>query len=187
VRGLIVGLESPYPLALGLPPLYLDGDDARNGEAPFAVRLTRALDGVLAPVVSSLDNIDAYLDPGLAPDDFVEWLARWVGLSLDETWPIERCRELVGQTVALYGARGTRTGLAEEVRILTGVEPDIVEGGSVTWSTTPDSPLGEDPEPRVVVRLATPEGADLDLEEVRARVAASVPANLAVDVEAVAA
>jgi phage tail-like protein len=184
VRGLIVGLESPYALALGLPPLYLDGDDPRNGEAPFALRLTRALDGVLAPVVSSLDNLEAYLDPELAPDDFVEWLAGWVGLSLDETWPIERCRELVGRTIALYGARGTRTGLADEVRILTGVEPEIVDGGSVTWSTASDSPLGDDPEPRVLVRLAAPAGG-LDLEEVRARVAASVPAHLAVDVEAV--
>ena len=53
----------------------------------FALGFTAALDEVLAPVFNSLDNLDSYLDPELSPEDFLDWLAGWLGLVLDEDWP----------------------------------------------------------------------------------------------------
>jgi phage tail-like protein len=64
---MIAGLGSPHPLGSGLPALYQEDD--------LAQRLLAALDEVLAPVISTLDNFDRYLEPSLAPLDFVEWLA----------------------------------------------------------------------------------------------------------------
>ena len=82
MRGMVAGLASPHPLGAALPALYQ--------EDAFAQRLTASLDEVLSPIFASLDGLASYLDPALAPDDFLDWLAGWVGVSLDETWPIER-------------------------------------------------------------------------------------------------
>ena len=38
-----------------------------------------ALDEVLAPVLSTLDNLPAYLDVATTPDDLLPWLAAWLG------------------------------------------------------------------------------------------------------------
>ena len=66
MRGLVDGLRSPHPLGGTLPPIYL--------EDSLTQRITAGLDEVLAPVLNVLDNLDAYLDPALAPSDFYEWL-----------------------------------------------------------------------------------------------------------------
>ena len=61
-----------------LPAMFHDDD--------LSQRLCGGLDDVIAPVPATLDSFWAYLDPALAPVDFVEWLAGWVGLELDQTW-----------------------------------------------------------------------------------------------------
>ena len=71
MRALLPELPSPRPLALMLPAL-LQGDD-------FCVRFTEGLDPVLAPVFSTIDNLDAYTDPATTPSDFLTWLAGWFG------------------------------------------------------------------------------------------------------------
>ena len=125
MRGLIEGLQSPCPIVTGLPAIYQ--------EDPFTGRLTAAFDDVLASVILTLDNLDAYVDPALAPRDFVEWLAGWVGFPIGETWPEDRSRELVARAVELYRWRGTVKGLRDLLAVYTGIEPEVVDTGSVTW------------------------------------------------------
>jgi phage tail-like protein len=119
---MVPGLVSPHPLGAALPALYQ--------EDSFAQRLTGALDEVLAPIFASLDGLPAYLDPALAPDDFLEWLSGWVGVTLDETWPIERRRQLVADAAQLYRSRGTVAGLAAQVAIYTGGEVLVEDNGA---------------------------------------------------------
>ncbi|MEU3573930.1 SDR family oxidoreductase, partial [Kitasatospora sp. NPDC036755] len=66
-RAAVPGLPSPYPIGRLLPAMYADDD--------FAQRFTAGLDTVLAPVFATLDNLPAYFQPGLAPADFLDWLA----------------------------------------------------------------------------------------------------------------
>ena len=120
MRGMIAGLPSPHPLGASLPALYQ--------EDAFAQRLTGALDEVLAPIFSSLDTLHAYLDPALAPDDFLEWLAGWVGVTLDETWPIERRRQLVADATQLYRSRGTVAGRGAPGRRAVVLDLDLAAG-----------------------------------------------------------
>ena len=54
-------LPSTRPLASFLPAM-LQADD-------FCVRFTQGLDPVLAPVLATIDNLDAYLDPWLTPPE----------------------------------------------------------------------------------------------------------------------
>lgn len=173
-RGVVDGLESAHPIVHRLPALFQSDS--------FAERFVAGLDPTLAPILSTLDNLDAYFDPAVTPRDFLGWLAGWVGVELDETWPLERQRELVGTMVSLYGSRGTLGGLAELLRITTGTRPEVSDSGGVTWSPTPGAPLPGAADAALVVRI--PEG--IDAERVRAAVRANTPAHVVGYVEVVA-
>ena len=153
-----------------LPALYQD--DA------FAQRLTDALDEVLAPVFASLDGLASYLDPALAPDDFLEWLAGWVGVTLDETWPIERRRQLVADAARLYRSRGTVAGLAAQVAIYTGGEVEVEDNGSSAWSSTAGGKVPGTSAPSLRVRVTVDDPATVSLARLEAVVATAKPAHV---------
>ena len=179
MRGLTPELRSPHPLGPALPGIYQDDD--------FAQRFVSAFDEVLAPVFSSLDGFEAYIDPELAPADFVEWLAGWVALALDEGWPLERRRTLVARSVELYRMRGTARGLAEHVALFTGVEPELEESGGVAAAVEPGQALPGANEPKAVLRLKVPKPDAFDRRSLEALVEAVRPAHLPIGVEIVAA
>src|SRR5262249_33790086 len=64
MRGLIESLASPRPIGAELPAAFQEDD--------FCQRMMTAFDEVLAPLFTTLDCLDSYLDPRLAPDDFVD-------------------------------------------------------------------------------------------------------------------
>jgi phage tail-like protein len=167
-----------YPIAERLPAMYLDDG--------FIQRFTAALDEVLAPVITVLDSFADYLDPDLAPDDFVNWLTRWVALDVDESWSSWQRRELVGRAVELHHWRGTRRGLAAQVRLLTGGEVEIVDSGGCVSADRSGGPLpGTDPA-RVLVRVRVPDPAAVDLPGLTTAVVEVVPVHVAVSVEVLA-
>lgn len=179
MRGTVDGLATPHPLGFLLPALYHDND--------IAQRFTAALDVVLAPVLATLDSSDAYVDPRLAPLDFVAWLADWVGVELDASWPEERQRALVARAADLLAWRGTVRGVAEAVAIYAGVVPEILETGATAWTGTPP-PSGElpgSPAGQVVVRVrvAPGEAERIDLARLDRLVEAAKPAHIAHRVE----
>lgn len=164
MRGMVAGLDTPYPLHTLLPAIFQ--------EDPTAVLLTEGLDDVLAPVIATLDCIHAYLDPLLSPPDFLEWVASWVGAELDENWPDHRQRAFVGLAVELYGIRGTLAGLRRHVELVAGGPVQIVDTGGVRWSTSPDGRFSDDDPPSVTVRV----GDDVNLDMIDSLVAAAKPA-----------
>jgi phage tail-like protein len=177
VRGLIPGLRSPHPLGEQLPAPYLDDD--------LAQRMMEALDEVLAPVFCTLDNLEAYFDPELAPEDFVHWLAAWVGMDLDETWSDERRRRSVAQAVELFTWRGTTRGIRELVSIYAGVEPEIVESGGAVYSEVPGGELPGTPDAHLTVRIRVDDPATVDVARLDRLIAASKPAHLPHEVEVI--
>lgn len=166
MRGMVPGLDTPYPLHTLLPAVLQ--------EDPVAVMLMQGLDDVLAPVIDALDCSYAYIDPQLAPADFLEWVASWVGAELDENWPMSKQREFVALAVELYGIRGTVEGLRRHVELVTGQPVDIAETGGVVWSTTPDGRFPDDNLPEVTVRISN--GANVDV--VDELVGAAKPAHV---------
>lgn len=177
MRGLVPGLLSPHPLGPTLPAIYHDDD--------FAQRFLGALDDVYAPIFSTLDNFPTYLDPWLTPDDFLDWLATWVGIGLDDTWEEARRREIVARAVELYRMRGTAAGLAAQVGIQTGGEVEIIENGATAWSVDAGGELPGSPEPLVVVRVAVDDPKSVDAGRVDALVATAKPAHVPHRVEIV--
>jgi phage tail-like protein len=102
-----------------LPTLY-QGDE-------FLGRFLRIFEDVLSPIEGMIDTVADALDPRLAPEEFLPWLASWLGVELDENWPVEQRRELMTRAATLYRWRGTRRGLREHVRIYARRPPLIVE------------------------------------------------------------
>lgn len=181
-------LISPHPLAQTLPGVYRDAwieERRRTAREPFGTRFISALDTVLAPVLATLDNIDAYLDADTTPEDFLGWLGEWVAASVDNAWPEDRRRAFVGQAAELYRRRGTAAGLRDHVQIHTGGLVEIVENGASSWSAKPDGKLPGSPEPVVVVRVTVDDPDSIDKTKLEAMVRASKPAHVVHRVEVI--
>ncbi|MGW6449147.1 phage tail protein [Lentzea sp. NPDC055074] len=175
MRAAVDDLVSPHPLGERMPAVYTDDD--------FTQRFTQALDEVLAPVFTVLDCLSAYLDPRLAPEDFVDWLAGWVALDLDENWSSAQRRELVARAVRLHRFRGTRRGLAEHVWLLTGGRVDIADSGGTATSATPDGPLPGRSPAHVLIRVRVEHPDAVDRARITAAVRRMVPAHVATTIE----
>jgi phage tail-like protein len=177
MRGELHDLTSPSPVIEQMPAIFQ--------EDAFTNRFTSAFDAVLAPVFATLDCLDAYIDPMLTPVDFIEWLAGWVGLAIDEDWPLERQRTFVSEAVKVYRLRGTAAGLRAEVEIYTEGAVEVVESGACTWSSTPNAELPGGTTPSVQVRVSTPDPARVNLAGLEAIVSAAKPAHVVHRIEVV--
>jgi phage tail-like protein len=179
MRGAVPGLGTHAPVADALPGMLLDDD--------FARRLTSALDEVAAPLLSTVDNYPAYLDPWTAPADVVRWLGTWVAADLRDEWPEDRRRRAVADAVATHGSRGTAAGLSDAVELAIGVRPAIDDPGWCRWTAAtgvdPADPLTSSTDcGAVVVRLPVL-ADDGDVVAVRELIRTAVPAGVPVRLE----
>jgi phage tail-like protein len=170
VRGLVEGLGVPSRLIDSMPGIYQEDELARL--------LAGVFDDALAPVGSTVDNLAAYLDPALAPADFLDWLAGWVGMLPDETWPVERRRAIVALAVQLHRRRGTVAGLAMQVRLLGAADVEVTDSGGATWSKQPGSKAPGDATRSVTVTVTPPKKSQLDTAKIEALVASAKPAHV---------
>lgn len=176
-RGAIDGLRSRMPIGPSLPALY-HGDD-------FCQRLTMVFDDALSPVVTTLDCFPAYLDPALAPEDFVAWLAGWVAVSLDEAWSPDQRRRLVAKAVEIYRHRGTVEAMSMAIRLYTGADPEITDSGGCSWSSRANSALPGGSTPWLKVRVTVARAGQVDARVVEGIVRENKPAHLPHRVEIV--
>ena len=102
-----------------LPGLYRDDE--------FMGQFLLIFESIMKPLERTVSDLALYFDPMVTPEPLLNWMAYWVDLALDPTWPIERRRELVKSAAELYRWRGTKRGLAEYLRIYTGSIPEISE------------------------------------------------------------
>jgi phage tail-like protein len=174
MRGL-ADVPMPYPSADFLPAVLREDD--------LLVRWTAALDLVTAPVVATLDCLEAYLDPWLTPPDFLAWLGECVGARLDENWPVERRRAAVAEAVAAHRLRGTTAGLRMLAERAADAPVEISDTGGVRWSTRPSTDPEPPAEPRVRIRV--PASASVTEGSLAELVRGVVPLGVAVDVEVV--
>ncbi|KRC81832.1 phage tail protein [Sphingomonas sp. Root241] len=114
-----------------LPATY----SAEPVSADFLARFMLLFDQLRAEMLAPIDALPALFDPRATPaaeadtsgEDFLDWLAAWIGIALDRGWSVERRRRLVREAPALFRIRGTALGLKRHVAVYTGVEPRLVE------------------------------------------------------------
>lgn len=175
-------LRSPHPLVDAVPGVYRDAwldELARHPQQePFGLRFLGAFDSLLAPLLATLDNLDAYLDPATTPEDFLAWLGEWVAVSVDETWDEDRRRAFVARGAELYRRRGTAAGLKEHLEIHTGRKVEVTENGATAWSAKPGTPPPGRAQPLVVVTMVVDDPKAVDRAKLEAVIAAAKPAHV---------
>lgn len=122
--------RSAYDTAFGLLPdhsRYLQYLPPIYDEHPFLGLFLLAFEGILLPIEQTVDNFDLYLQPCTTPGHFLDQLAGWLGMTLDEKWPEDKRRAVVAEAADLFRRRGTRRGLSRHLEIYTDVSPEISE------------------------------------------------------------
>ncbi|WP_164015833.1 phage tail protein [Pyxidicoccus trucidator] len=87
--------------------------------SPLAA-LLEVMEVLHAPSEGVLSGLESHFDPRRAPDRFVPFLARWVGMDLPVTTGLGRLRELVAAAVDISRWRGTARGLLLFLTTATG-------------------------------------------------------------------
>ena len=175
MRGAVAGLANPHPLLATVPGIYQDQF--------FVAQMLDALDEVLAPVVSTLDNLPAYLDVRTAPDDLLPWLALWIGMPPDIAQTSNRRREVLHAATRLHGWQGTRRGIEAAVESMFGVRAEVQETGAAAWSLDPHEELPGEPQQAIVVQVHVPSGRTVDQRRLEALVTSLKPAHVVHRVE----
>jgi phage tail-like protein len=106
-----------------LPELYREtADTAATGPASGADFLDRFLflfESVLTPLEDQVAASWRLSAPDTAPAEALDWLAGWIGLSLEPGLAEHQRRRMIRRATALYRARGTLGGLAGMLDIVT--------------------------------------------------------------------
>ncbi|MCA9557419.1 MAG: PASTA domain-containing protein [Myxococcales bacterium] len=107
-----------------LPQVFQKSD---RGGRHFLREFLWVFDHVFADLQRTIDGVHRYFDPLEAPPAFLDWLAGWVALTIDQDWPEAKQRRLIQQAIGIYGYRGTVRGLKLFLSIFTDVEPRVLE------------------------------------------------------------
>ena len=98
-----------------LPAVYQEESTSKE----FLERFLSIFESALHGSDDTISRIPAYLDPMAAPDDFYPWLASWLSLDLYELLG-DQNREFILRAAELYKRKGTVSGIADLVSLLTG-------------------------------------------------------------------
>ena len=123
-----------YPRASSLqylPAVYREDPVS----ADFTARFLSIFDTLRGITSGQITDVARYFDPKATPanppnvagNDFLSWLAAWLGLSLQNNWPVRKRRELVRQAHRLYDLRGTPQGLKLMIELYACFKPRILE------------------------------------------------------------
>lgn len=167
-----------------LPALFQE--DRRFGAPNFLGRFLLGFEQILLGLGEAAEpgleetiaRLYRYFEPGAdraegerAPQEFLQWLAGWVALTLREDWDELRQRDLIAKAAPLYRLRGTKRGVEEFLRIYTRLGASVDELNAalqigVHSTVGTDTVLGGGAPFFFRVRVNLPE---IDLEQIRAQ------------------
>jgi phage tail-like protein len=106
-----------------LPAFYQQDPVSRD----FLERFLSMFETVFSGLEATVERVPEAFDPTRTPAEFLDWLAQWLDLAVEEDWPARVKRELVTKAASLYQQKGTPAGLASFIQIVTGTRPVIRE------------------------------------------------------------
>lgn len=125
-----IRIIAPRPNLLDLlPALYRRGglrDDAPG--ANFMERFLSLFEGQLTQIEAAYDSVSRLLNPDAADAEWLDFVASWLDVSFDPSWPIDRRRQIVREAAALKAGQGTPQALRRYLEIYTGRPVAIGEG-----------------------------------------------------------
>jgi phage tail-like protein len=93
--------------------------DQLSTQADFLERFIDIFEGVLTPLEGRIASSYLLTDPRSTPDEALDWLGTWLGVTFDPEMPLDIRRDLLQQTPQLYRRWGTFDGLRLALNILT--------------------------------------------------------------------
>ena len=170
----------PFNIYQYLPSIY------QRPECDFLRRFVEGLEETWIPIDAALIDPSVPYDTRRTPEDFLPWLASWVGLVLNQNWPERKRRTLIRRAVDLYLWRGTAKGISDYLEIYTGVRPQIAEpfqGSPIAAETVigANAVIGDIPEHCFIVTVFVPDGEEVDEQIVREIIESEKPAHTAFD------
>lgn len=142
-----------------LPEIYRRSEDTSSFIGPALLML----EGMFDDVSGNIDALVRLFDPMAAADSppgsgWLDWLAGWMALELQEEWPAELRRKTAAAAFEAHGRRGTVESLLSLIGLYTGARAWITEPGQTAsiWSLGA-STLGAD----TMVAFAQANGAVL--------------------------
>jgi phage tail-like protein len=117
-----------------LPAVY----SADPGSADFLARFLAIAQTSFEDIEAGLAGVPALFEPLAVPDAFVNYLAGWLNVPVEDTWTSQQKRLLIDATRGYFRQRGTPAGIRAHVaaylRSMTGITPSgdglpqLVEG-----------------------------------------------------------
>jgi phage tail-like protein len=97
--------------------------------ASFVERMLANVEGTLTEVEGRIAAAQLLFDTSTVPPEFLQWLAGWLGASLDAAWDEGKRRFFVANAMRIYASRGTRGGLVRALRLALEecVDPHLFE------------------------------------------------------------
>jgi phage tail-like protein len=96
-----------------LPGIFTADDEGRR----FLERFLAVFKTEWDSLEQRLASMPAYFDPKAVPDGFIDWLAGWVALPLEQTWSADKKRRALETIPALYPRMGTPGAVQQYIRV----------------------------------------------------------------------
>lgn len=103
-----------------LPAVYQDDVNSAN----FLDRFLANIEGLYTGLEDKIAGAESLFDTRTSPPEFLEWLAGWLGASVDSSWDEHRKRVFIDNAVLLFKWRGTLLGLRTLLKLSIDPCPD---------------------------------------------------------------
>jgi phage tail-like protein len=130
-----------------LPAVFRDDEFLAQYLAAFEKVLFGREDAIVFEhegLAETIGRIAEFFDPDYTPEDFLEWLAGWVALTLRADMPVVKQRDFIANIVQLYKRRGTLSNLQHLLEIFLEGTPSVVEPDAHEMQIGEQSTIGED-------------------------------------------
>ena len=93
----------------------------------FINRFLMMFESFWKPINQQISQSENIYDPDLTPESFLYWLASWVGMEIDESFPKDRIRLLIRNAIPFLHSRGTASSLRFFLEMYSGGKVTITE------------------------------------------------------------
>jgi phage tail-like protein len=115
--------------------------DPPPGSREALERFLALFESFFTDAEQAIDGLRRLFDPATTPAAWLDWLAGWLALELEEGWPEAKKRRILAGAFEAYSWRGTARGLtrvlAERLGVLASIEEPHVQTG---WWVLPENP-----------------------------------------------